>query len=162
MSFTLPEELRLLKSNVRRFVNTQMIPVERETCAGDELKPVWKEKFVKGAKELGIWGLEIPEEYGGLGADILTRVAVWEELGRTIALALAEGDPKQAAIYGANLSGDADTVAAIACAMAGAYAGIEAFDPAVLAKLDADEVNAAYHIRDLAEGLYGLATQRHA
>jgi ADP-ribosylglycohydrolase len=95
--------------------------------------------------------------------EIGTSLSVPETVGAAFGvLALAEGDPKQAAIYGATLSGDADTVAAIACAMAGAYAGIEAFDPAVLAKLDADEVNAAYHIRDLAEGLYGLATQRHA
>jgi acyl-CoA dehydrogenase len=86
VNFALPEELRMLKSNLRRFVNAEMIPVERQTCEGDELKREWREKFVKGAKELGIWGMEIPEEYGGLGLNVLTRVAVWEELGRTIAL----------------------------------------------------------------------------
>lgn len=86
MDFTLPEELRILKSNLRRFVDSEMIPVERETCIGDELKPTWREKFRKGAQDLGIWGLEIPTEYGGLGMGILARVVVWEELARTIAL----------------------------------------------------------------------------
>jgi acyl-CoA dehydrogenase len=86
VDFTLPEELRILKSNLRRFVDTNMIPVERETCVGDELKPEWREKFRKGAQDLGIWGLEIPTEYGGLGMGILARVVVWEELSRTIAL----------------------------------------------------------------------------
>jgi ADP-ribosylglycohydrolase len=68
------------------------------------------------------------------------------------------GDPRQTAIYAANLSGDADTVGAIACAMAGAYAGIAAFDPAILAKLDADEVVARYHVREIADGLHKLVT----
>jgi acyl-CoA dehydrogenase len=86
VDFTLPEELRILKSNLRRFVDSEMIPVERETCVGDELKPQWRERFRKGAQELGIWGLEIPTEYGGLGMGILARVVVWEELARTIAL----------------------------------------------------------------------------
>jgi len=86
VDFTLPEELRILKRNLRRFVDSEMIPVERETCIGDELKPTWREKFRKGAQDLGIWGLEIPTEYGGLGMGILARVVVWEELARTIAL----------------------------------------------------------------------------
>lgn len=86
MDFQLPEELRMLKETLRRFVDSEMIPVERDTCTGDELKGEWREKFTKRAHELGIWGLEIPKEYGGLGLGVLARVVVWEELGRTIAL----------------------------------------------------------------------------
>jgi acyl-CoA dehydrogenase len=63
-----------------------MIPVERETCVGDELKPEWRTRFTKRAEDLGIRGLEVPQEYGGLGLGVLARVVVWEELGRTIAL----------------------------------------------------------------------------
>jgi len=93
-------------------------------------------------------------------ADVVgTTLSVPETVGAAFGvLIMAEGDPQQAAIYAANLSGDADTVGAIACAMAGAYAGINAFDPAILARLDADEVTASYRIRDIAEGLYALAT----
>ncbi len=86
MDFHLPEELRMLKETVRRFVDSEMIPVERETCVGDELKPEWRAKFTKRAEDLGIRGLEVPKEYGGLGLSVLARVVVWEELGRTIAL----------------------------------------------------------------------------
>ena len=75
-------------------------------------------------------------------------------------LVMANGDPRQTAIYAANLSGDADTVGAIACAIAGAYTGIGGFDPALIAKLDADEVFASYHVRELAEGLHRLAAER--
>jgi acyl-CoA dehydrogenase len=91
MDFTLPEELRLLKDNLRRFVNAEMIPVERETCENDELKPEWRDKFQKRAKELGIWMMEVPEEYGGMGLGVMPRVVVWEELARTVALP-ARGD----------------------------------------------------------------------
>lgn len=90
-----------------------------------------------------------------------TSLSVPETVGSAFGvLVMAEGDPQQAAIYAANLSGDADTVGAIACAMAGAYAGIGAFSPDVLAALDADEVTASYRIRELAEGLYRLGTER--
>jgi ADP-ribosylglycohydrolase len=89
-----------------------------------------------------------------------TSLSVPETVGSAFGvLAMADGDPKQTAIYAANLSGDADTVGAIACAIAGAYAGIEAFDPALIAALEADEVFAGYHVRELAEGLYELASR---
>ena len=39
MNFELPEELRLLKDNVRRFVDRELIPIEREVCVGNKIKP---------------------------------------------------------------------------------------------------------------------------
>jgi acyl-CoA dehydrogenase len=88
MDFQLPEELRLLKDQLRHFVNTELIPHERETLVddGDELKPEWRERLIKGAKELGIWMMEVPEEFGGPGLDLVGRAVVWQELARTIAL----------------------------------------------------------------------------
>lgn len=94
------------------------------------------------------------ELYDVVGTSLSTPETVGSAFG---VLAMAAGDPRQTAIYAANLSGDADTVGAIACAIAGAYSGINAFDPAILAKLDADEVAAQYRIRDIADGLYWLA-----
>ena len=87
MDFTLPEELRMLRDNLRRYVDKEMIPVERETTTEDEeLKPEWLPKFSKGMKDLGLWMFDIPEEYGGQGLGILARCIIWEELARTIAL----------------------------------------------------------------------------
>lgn len=74
-------------------------------------------------------------------------------------LVMAEGDPKQTAIYAANLSGDADTVGAIACAIAGTYKGIEAFEPAIIERLEADAIMRQYNVRALADGLEMLATR---
>ncbi len=86
MDFTLPEELRHLKDNLRRYVDKEMIPHERQTLDGEDLKPEWRDKFQSAAKDLGIWMMEVPEEFGGPGLGIMPRVVVWEELARTIAL----------------------------------------------------------------------------
>ena len=72
---------------MQRFVDEEMIPVEMESIGDDgELKPEWREKFHARAKELGIWKMEVPEEYGGMGADLMSLVIVWEQLGRTVAV----------------------------------------------------------------------------
>jgi ADP-ribosylglycohydrolase len=87
-----------------------------------------------------------------------TSLSVPETVGAAFGvLVMAEGDPKQTAIYAANLSGDADTVGAIACAIAGAYTGIGGFDPALITTLEADEVFASYDVRGIADGLFELA-----
>ena len=72
-------------------------------------------------------------------------------------LAIGQGDPKKTAILAANLSGDADTIGAIACAMAGAYAGFDAIPAADIAVLEADEVFQSYNVRAIADGLSNLA-----
>src|ERR1700752_2854248 len=86
MDFELPEELRILKAGLRRFVDNELIPVERKTTDCEDIKPDYLERFEKRAKELGIWQLDVPEEYGGGGMSILARAVVWEELSRTIAI----------------------------------------------------------------------------
>ena len=88
MDFELPEELRMFKDSLRRFVNSELIPVERQTMAadGEEVKPEFLARFQKHAKDLGIWMMEVPEEYGGPGLSLLQRSIVTEELSRSIAL----------------------------------------------------------------------------
>src|SRR5215510_10736038 len=86
MDFELPEELRILKSGLRRFVDAELIPIERQTTDGEYIKPDYLERFEKRAKELGIWQLDVPEEYGGGGMSILGLAVVWEGLSPPIAL----------------------------------------------------------------------------
>src|SRR5947209_19412354 len=86
MDFELPEELRILKAGLRRFVDSELIPVERETTDGEYIKPDYLQRFQRRAKELGIWQLEVPEQYGGGGMSVLGCAVVWEELSRTIAI----------------------------------------------------------------------------
>jgi acyl-CoA dehydrogenase len=85
MDLELPEELRMLRATLRRFIDDEIIPYERESYDGPELKPEFRERWEARARELGIWQIDVPEEYGGMGMGLLARVVVWEETGRTIA-----------------------------------------------------------------------------
>ena len=87
MEYPLSEEHQIFRETMKRFVDEEMIPFEMETCSGDgELKPEWKEKYHARSKELGIWKMEVPEEFDGVGADLISLCIVWEQLGRTIAV----------------------------------------------------------------------------
>lgn len=85
MDFELPEELRMLRGTLRRFIDEEIIPHERDCWAGPELKPDYRARWEARARELGIWQIDVPEEYGGMGMGLLARAVVWEETGRTIA-----------------------------------------------------------------------------
>jgi len=63
---------------VHDFVNKEIIPVANELEHADE----YPQDIVDGLKELGVFGLMIPEEYGGLGESLLTYVLVVEEIAR--------------------------------------------------------------------------------
>ena len=63
---------------VRQFVETKIIPVATELEHADE----YPTEIVEGLKELGIFGLMIPEEYGGLGESLLTYALAVEEIAR--------------------------------------------------------------------------------
>jgi alkylation response protein AidB-like acyl-CoA dehydrogenase len=65
-------------STVRSFVDREIIPNAQELEHGD----IYPQKIVDGLKELGIFGLMIPEEYGGLGESLLTYALVVEEIAR--------------------------------------------------------------------------------
>ena len=53
---------------------------------GPDLKPEVRASLEKRARDLGLWLLDVPEEYGGQGLKLLGMAVVWEELARTIAL----------------------------------------------------------------------------
>ena len=63
---------------VRQFVEEQILPVATELEHKDE----YPTEIVEGMKEMGIFGLMIPEEYGGLGESLLTYALCVEEIAR--------------------------------------------------------------------------------
>ncbi len=92
MDFELPYELKLLKEQLRHFVDTEIIPTERDAYSGPSMKPEVKKRLQTIAKEkLGLWLIDTPPEYGGLGLSLLARVVIWEEMGRTIAFPSRKG-----------------------------------------------------------------------
>jgi acyl-CoA dehydrogenase len=86
MDFELPEELRMLKDNVRRFVDKELIPIERTACDGHKLKPDVRRHLEAKARDLGLANYDVPQEYGGLGLGLLAKTVVWAEMARSIAL----------------------------------------------------------------------------
>jgi ADP-ribosylglycohydrolase len=71
--------------------------------------------------------------YNYVGVDMLVAESVATAFGL---VALADGDPMKAIFYGVNIGGDTDTIAALAGAICGAWQGIEAIDPRMLAKVE--------------------------
>ncbi|KZN97448.1 acyl-CoA dehydrogenase family protein [Aeribacillus pallidus] len=79
MDFQLDEEIELLKRNVRDFVQAEVEAVAKQIEEEDKIP----EHIVEMSKELGLFGLSIPEEYGGLGIGMVGKCALYEEIGAT-------------------------------------------------------------------------------
>src|SRR5690348_4437485 len=69
---------REILATVRSFVDKEIIPNAQRLEHADE----YPTEIVDGLKELGIFGLTIPEEFGGLGESLLTYALVVEEIAR--------------------------------------------------------------------------------
>ncbi|MHB1067921.1 MAG: acyl-CoA dehydrogenase family protein [Candidatus Nanopelagicales bacterium] len=63
---------------IGEFVDNEIIPVANELEHADE----YPQAIVDGLKEMGVFGLMIPEEFGGLGESLLTYALVVEEIAR--------------------------------------------------------------------------------
>lgn len=79
MDFTIPENYRMMAETVRRFVERELEPISKQVEEEDRIP----EEVVQKMRELGLFGLSIPEEYGGLGLGTLGECIVYEELSKT-------------------------------------------------------------------------------
>jgi (R)-benzylsuccinyl-CoA dehydrogenase len=93
MDFTLPEELRMLRETVARFVREELRPLEKDVIRREAergltdahlVPPEVEEHLKKKAKEIGIYGIDVPEEYGGQNLGMLAKAVVIEELKTSI------------------------------------------------------------------------------
>ena len=73
------ESFDLLLSTVQRFVAERLVPAENHLEEHDEVPPA----LVDDMKEMGLFGLTVPEAYGGIGLSVSQEVLVNFELGRT-------------------------------------------------------------------------------
>jgi alkylation response protein AidB-like acyl-CoA dehydrogenase len=74
----LTDEQRAICEMVRQFADEQIIPNAEHYDHEDE----FPEPIVEQMKELGLFGVTIPEEYGGMGLDLTTYAMIVEELSR--------------------------------------------------------------------------------
>ena len=75
----LDEELEMIRNTFRRYAQEKIEPYAHEWHLKDELIPL---KVIDELAEMGVFGLTIPEEYGGLGLSKATMCVVSEELSR--------------------------------------------------------------------------------
>ncbi len=78
MDFDIPENLRMTVETVRRFVKQDLEPISRQVEEEDRIP----EDVIQKMRELGLFGLGIPEEYGGLGMGCFGECLVYEEMGK--------------------------------------------------------------------------------
>jgi acyl-CoA dehydrogenase len=90
MQFELAEEHRMLKDLVRRFVDQELMPLEKAVMERDiatgrpGLSPEEHARIDKVSREMGLWGLDAPEDIGGVDLPMVAMVGVNEEIGKTI------------------------------------------------------------------------------
>ena len=77
-SHDLTDEQRAISEMVRQFADEQIIPNAEHYDHEDS----FPEPIVEQMKELGLFGVTIPEEYGGMGLDLATYAMIVEELSR--------------------------------------------------------------------------------
>lgn len=73
------ETFQLLKDSVHRFVRDRLMPAEDQVEENDEVPA----DIVSDMKELGLFGISIPEEFGGIGLSMAQECEVAYELGHT-------------------------------------------------------------------------------
>jgi alkylation response protein AidB-like acyl-CoA dehydrogenase len=83
MNLELSEEQRLIVDIVRRFVREEIVPLELELDPdADELPPEVRAPLVAKTKAMGLYGLDIPPEYGGPEIDLVTRTLLAIEMAQ--------------------------------------------------------------------------------
>jgi acyl-CoA dehydrogenase len=79
MDYELPENLRLMRDTARRFVKNELESISQQVEEEEKIP----ESVVQKMREMGFFGLSIPEEYGGMGLGTLGECVMNEEFGKT-------------------------------------------------------------------------------
>jgi acyl-CoA dehydrogenase len=89
IDFALPHEDALVVDSIRRFVQRELMPWERELVRrgirgeSEMLTRAEERALQEKARAAGYWGIDTPEEYGGANLAPTLQAFVWMELGRT-------------------------------------------------------------------------------
>lgn len=78
MDFRLTEDQDLFRRTIRGFVDSRIRPVASEF----ERSGRYPTEIVETMREMGLFGMTVPEEYGGMGSDIVSMAIVFEEISR--------------------------------------------------------------------------------
>ncbi|MEU6724913.1 acyl-CoA dehydrogenase family protein [Nonomuraea wenchangensis] len=78
MDFELTDEQKAFRETLRAFVEKEIVPVAVEW----EHSGRYPAEIIDKMKQMGLFGLSVPEEYGGMGADMVSFALVFEEIAR--------------------------------------------------------------------------------
>lgn len=78
MDFSLSDEIRDMKRTIRDFVDNEVEPCAQQIEEEDHIP----QHLIDQAMEMGLFGMSIPEQYGGLGIGMVDKCLLLEELGR--------------------------------------------------------------------------------
>ena len=83
MDLSLTQEQEMIIGLVRRFVREEILPLELKLDPdADALDAVDRDRLISKTKELGLYGLDIPPEYGGPDIDLVTRTLIAVEMAQ--------------------------------------------------------------------------------
>ena len=81
MDMARSEEQQMIIDTVRKFIREEVRPLEADIDPdGSEVSPEDTERLRNMVKDMGMWQMSVPEQYGGPGMDLVTRTMVAEEL----------------------------------------------------------------------------------
>ena len=88
MDFSLTDEERAIRDTARQFITREVVPLEQEALLRERRHQTGLEyselrELQLKAKEFGFWGLDTPEEYGGMSLPAVLQSLIWTEVGRT-------------------------------------------------------------------------------
>lgn len=100
MDYSFTEEQNMLKDTIRRFVETE---IPREVAAEIDEEDKFPHALLQKLCDLGFMGINVPEEYGGQGGDVIDEMIFFEELSKRLpVLAWAAGN---IILYGSEIIG---------------------------------------------------------
>ena len=83
MEFALSDEQQMLVGTVRRFIDTELLPLEDEIERDGRLAPARAKEIFEKSRSLGFYAMNIPEQYGGGGLSAVDTMLVEEQFGHT-------------------------------------------------------------------------------
>ncbi|HLQ31862.1 MAG TPA: acyl-CoA dehydrogenase [Chloroflexota bacterium] len=84
MDFELPEELKLMQQTVRRFVDRELMPLEKSLPDLTDIPPDVRQQLETKVKEMGFWAAAVPTEFGGGGIGALGNMVLREQVSRCL------------------------------------------------------------------------------
>src|SRR5260370_11309412 len=89
LDYSLTEEQKMIQQTVRRFVERELMPLENEVLVNEGkypngIEPSLYRSLQMKAREMGFWGINTTEEYGGANLGAVMTALIMIELGRTL------------------------------------------------------------------------------